>query len=188
MNFKSSWKSQAEYIVSDEFKCICSKWGLMSEFIFYFSFRQKSLSGPRKDHATMFLQSCEASVARNYFHFVPGKYAKFTGELVCWFIYVIWCEQRGGNVFLTQLILLNLLWFTEKIYWIIKIDLPSYVEEYKGPFLAVFILNSPKMQHRISIIHGIPFGQLKSPSVKRTAITYHVHLLIDHILTTVYLN
>lgn len=108
---------------------------------FFFSFRQKSLSWPRKE-ATMFLQSCEAPVARNYFHFVPEK---FTGELVCWFIYIIWCEQRGGNVFLTQLILWHLLWFTEKIYWIIKIDLLSYLEEYKGPFLALFILNFSKM-------------------------------------------
>lgn len=160
----------------------------MSEFIFYFSFRQKSLSWPRKE-ATTFLQSCEAPVTRNDFHFVPEKYAKFTGELVCWFIYIIWCEQRGGgNVFLTQLVLLNLLWFTENIYWFIKRDLPSYLEEYKGPFLTLLILNFPKTQHRISIIHGISFGQLKSPSVKRIAIAYHTHLLIDHILTTVYLN
>lgn len=159
----------------------------MSEFIFYFSFRQKSLSWPRKK-ATTFLQSCEVPVTRNDFHFVPEKYAKFTGELVHWFIYIIWCEQRRGNVFLTQLILLNLLWFTEKIYWFIKRDLSSYLEKYKGPFLALCILNFPKMQHRISITHGIPFGQLKSPSVKRTAIAYRIHLLIDRILTTVYLT
>lgn len=30
----------------------------------------------------MFLQSWEVPVTRNDFHFVPEKYAKFTGELV----------------------------------------------------------------------------------------------------------
>lgn len=54
--------------------------GGTSGFIFYFSFRQKSLSWPRKE-ATTFLQQCEVPVARNDFHFVPEKYAKFTGEL-----------------------------------------------------------------------------------------------------------
>lgn len=31
----------------------------------------------------MFLQQCEVPVARNDFHFVPEKYANFTGELAC---------------------------------------------------------------------------------------------------------
>lgn len=50
----------------------------------------------------------------------------------------------GGNVFLTQLILLNLLWFTENIYLFIKIDLPTYLEEYKGLSLLSSSLTSQR--------------------------------------------
>lgn len=77
--------------ISDFCQMFTKRKGGTSGFIFQFSFRQKSFSWPRKEAAEL-SQQREVPVARNVFHFVPEKYAKFTGELARWFIYIIWRE------------------------------------------------------------------------------------------------